>query len=94
MFYYSCYSCRGLAALAYDLNVNDPFALALAEIVERILMAGYTPAVDLARPDPWSQAGTVTEVHRDGLVFLVAVSREEEMIGLQEARPDPHEPGE
>ncbi len=27
-------------------------------------------------------------------VFLVAVSREEEMIGLQEARPDPHEPGE
>jgi hypothetical protein len=94
MFYYSCYSCRGLAALAYDLNVNDPFALAPAEIVERILMAGYTPAVDLARPDPWSQAGTVTEVHRDGLVFLVAVSREEEMIGLQEARPDPHEPGE
>ncbi len=49
MFYYSCYSCRGLAALAYDLNVNDPFALAPAEIVERILMAGYTPAVKLAR---------------------------------------------
>lgn len=84
MIYYSCFSCRGLTALSQALNVDDPFALTPAQIVERILMAGYSPALDLRRLEPWYQVGTVTEVHVDGKRFLVAVSREEEMIGLQE----------
>ncbi len=45
MFFYSYFSGRGRAILADELNVNDAFALSPAEIVERILMAGYTPAV-------------------------------------------------
>ncbi len=86
MFFYSYFSDRGRALLADELNVNDPFALSPAEIIERILMAGYTPAVGWPSSEPWPQTGTVTEVRRDGSSFLVAVSRDEEMTGLQEAR--------
>jgi hypothetical protein len=91
MIYYSCYSCRGRAGLANDLNVDDPFALAPSDIVERVLMAGYSPVVELPRLEPWQHEGVVTEVHRDGLRFLVTVSREQEMIGLQAVRSEPHE---
>ena len=84
MIFYSCFSCRGRAALVQALKVEDPFALTPAQIVERILLAGYSPALELPRLEPWQQVGTVTEVRRDGLTFMVAVSREEEMIGMQE----------
>lgn len=86
MFFYSYFSGRGRAILADELNVNDAFALPPAEIIERILMAGYMPAVESPRLEPWPQVGTVTEVRRGGLTFMVAVSRDEETIGLQEAR--------
>ena len=72
MFFYSYFSDRGRALLADELNVNDPFALSPAEIIERILMAGYTPAVGWPSSEPWPQVGTVTDVRRDGLTFMVA----------------------
>ncbi len=67
--------------------MDDPFALAPSDIVERVLMAGYSPVVELPRLEPWQNEGVVTEVHREGLRFLVTVS----MIGLQVVRSEPHE---
>jgi len=60
MIYYSYFSGRGRAILANDLNVDDPFALEPASIVERILAAGYTPAVEWPSSEPWPTVGTVT----------------------------------
>ncbi len=86
MIYYSYFSGHGRAILADELNASDPFALSPAEIIERILMAGYTPNVGCFSSEPWPQAGAVTEVRRDGQSFRVGVSRDAERISLQEVR--------
>jgi len=71
--------------------VDDPFALAPSDIAERVLMAGYGPVVELPGLEPWQHEGVETEVHRGGLRFLVTVSREGEMIGLQAVRSERYE---
>lgn len=88
MFYYSYFSGQGRAAVSKDLNVANPFSLGTAEIVERVLRAGFTPAVEHPLTQPWRQMGTPTEVVWDGLVFIVSVSRDAEMIGVQEVRAE------
>ncbi len=90
MFYYSYFAGHGRAILAEELRAEDPFGLAPADIVERVLSAGHTPAVDRPRPEPWPQVGIITEVPRDGQTFLVAVGRDAEEISLQEVRADPY----
>ncbi len=86
MFFYSYFSGHGRAILADELDASDPFALSPAEIIERILMAGYPPNVEWPSSKPWPQVGTVTEVRRDGQSFRVGVSRDAERISLQEVR--------
>ena len=86
MFYYSYFSGHGRALLADQLDAEDPFSLSPAEIVERILMAGYPPNVEWPSSKPWPQIGIVTVVRRDGQSFRVAVSRDAERISLQEVR--------
>lgn len=86
MFYYSYFSGHGRALLADELGAEDPFSLSPAEIVERILAAGYPPNVEWLSHEPWPQLGIVTVIRRDGQSFHVAVSRDAERISLQEVR--------
>ena len=89
MLYYSWFSGHGRAILADDFGVEDPFGLAPGVIVHRIVAAGYTPAVERPKSEPLPTIGTVTEVEREGLIYLVAVSRDAEEISVQERRPRP-----
>ena len=92
MFFYSYFSGHGREILMEALGAKDPFGLAPAEIVERILVAGYTPVVDQPKHEPWRYIGTVSQVDRKDQTFLVAVSRDAEEIGLQEMRVDAYDP--
>ena len=58
------------------------------------LHCGYVhvPAVDRPQSEPFRALCTVTEVEREGLVYLVAVSRDAEEIGVQERRADAYDP--
>ncbi len=92
MFFYSYFSGHGRDILDEALGAEDPFGLAPAEIVERILASGYTPVLDQPKEEPWRYVGTVSQVERDEQTFLVAVSRDAEAIGLQEMRADAYDP--
>ena len=92
MFFYSYYSGHGREILVDVLGAEDPFGLAPADIVERIIAAGYTPVIDQRKTEPWTFLGTVTTVARNGQAFMVAVSRDGESIGLQEIRADAYDP--
>ncbi len=91
MFFYSYFSGHGREILVDVLGAEDSFGLAPADIVERILAAGYTPIVDQPKTEPWAFLGTVTTVARNGQAFMVAVSRDAEAIGLQEIRADAYD---
>ncbi len=88
MFFYSYFSGHGRQILVDVLGAEDPFGLAPAVIVERILASGYTPVVDRPKEEPWRYIGIVSQVDREDQTFLVAVSRDAEEIGLQEMRVD------
>ena len=60
-------------------------------IVHRIVAAGYTPAVERPQAEPFRALGTVTEIEREGLIYLVSVSRDAEEIGAQERRDEAYE---
>ena len=94
MFYYLWYAEHGRATLASDLDAEDPFSLAPGEIVDKVVALGNTPAVDRPQTEPFRTLGTVTEVEREGLVYLVSVSRDAEEIGVQERREEAYEVGE
>ena len=92
MFFYSYYSGHGREILAEALGAEDPFSLSPAEIVERILAAGYVPVINQPKEEPWQCIGFVSQVDRDEQTFLVAVSRDAQEIVLQEIRADPYMP--
>ncbi len=58
------------------------------------MKAGWTPVVDRPQSKPFRSFGTVTEVECEGLVYLVAVSRDAEEISVQERREDAYDPVE
>ena len=92
MFFYSYYSGHGCEILAVSLGAEDPFGLAPAEIVERILAAGYKPVIDQPKTERSRYTGTVSLVDRKEQTFLVAVSRDAQEIGLQKMRVDAYDP--
>jgi len=76
------------------LGVEDPFALGPAEIVKRVLAAGYTPNIDRSSAESWPTSGRVTVVRRENQTFLVSVCRDAEEISMQEMRVDRYAPAE
>jgi hypothetical protein len=88
MHYYTWYHVRGRAILADDLDATDPFGLAPGEIVDRVVAAGFTPGVEISMSKPLPPIGTVTEVEREGLSYLVSVSRDAEEVDVQERRAE------
>ena len=67
MIYYSWFSGHGRAILADGLEADDPFGLVPGDIVDRVVAAGYVPAVERPQTEPFCTFGTVTEVEREGL---------------------------
>jgi len=94
MVFYSYITGHGRALLADTLGIEDPFALEPAEIVERVLAAGYTPNIDRPDAESWPTSGRVTVVRRENQTFLVSVCRDAEEISIQEMRVDRYAPVE
>lgn len=90
--YYSWFHGQGRDALSDVLGAEDPFILDAADIVDRILAAGYTPATGNPQVGPFRGLGLIAEVERDGVNYLVAVSKDAEEIGVQEWRGDAYDP--
>ncbi|MGI3899785.1 MAG: hypothetical protein ACRYGP_17635 [Janthinobacterium lividum] len=89
--YYSWFHGRGQAVLADQLGADDPFGLAPVDIVDRLLAAGYMPAIEHPQEEPFRGLGMIAEVEHDGINYLVSISRDAEEIGLQEWRDDPYD---
>ncbi len=92
--YYSWFHGHGRAVLADDLGADDPFGLAPGAIVDRIVAAGYTPAVEHSQDVLFPTLGVASEVEREGVKYLVSISRDEEQIGVQEWRAEVYDPVE
>ncbi len=90
--YYSWFHGHGRTILADDLGAEDPFGLDSAVIVDRIIAAGYTPEVDRPQEAPFRGLGLVAEVERDGVNYLVSISKDAEEIGVQEWRDVAYKP--
>ncbi len=91
MIFYTWFNGQGLASLADDFGAEDPFGLAPADIVDRTVAAGYTPWVEAPQPELLPTLGTVTEVEREGVTFIVSVSRETAEIDVQERRAEAYD---
>lgn len=91
LWHYSYFAGRGRELLAEELGASDPFSLPGAEIVERMLAAGYTPDLESARRVPFPMSGLVDKIERDGQTFLVSIDSEAETIAVQEQRADAYE---
>ncbi len=89
--YYTWFHDHGRTQLAAELCARDPFDLSPSDIVDRIVAAGYTPWIEAPQPDLLPTLGTVTEVEREGLSYLVSVSRDAEEIGVQEVRAEAYD---
>ena len=74
--------------LADALETDDPFGLALAEMIERVLAAGFR-RVEPPKTESWCSVGKVSEIERDGQTFPIAVIRDAQEISLQDIRADP-----
>jgi hypothetical protein len=89
-YFYSLAHIRGSSIMKALFEVDDPYSLAPAEIVERLLALGHMPVVVRMQREPLAQYGTTTEVQRDGHTYLVAVSRDAQLIAVQEVRTEPY----
>lgn len=92
MFFYRYFACQGRDVLIDTLASADPFGLAPAEIIERVMALGNVPDVTKHATEMWPTIGRVFEVHREEQDFLVAVSRDAEEISVQEIRGDAYMP--
>ena len=92
--YYSWFSGHGRIILADELGAEDPFGLAPADIVDRLGAAGYTPWIEAPQPELLPTLGTVTEAEREGVAYVVSMSREPAEIEVQERRPEAYDPVE
>ena len=88
MIFYTWFNGHGRRALADEFGTDDPFVPSPGEIVDRLVAAGYTPWIAAPQPDLLPMRGTVTNVDREGLSYLVAISRDAEEIGVQERREE------
>ena len=94
MTFYTWFNGHGRRALADAFGAEDPFSLEPGDIVERIVAAGYAPWIEAPQPGLLPTVGTVTEVEREGLTYLVSVSRDAEEIDVQEQRAEAYDPVE
>ena len=91
MLYYPIFSDHGPRRPRQRPRRRRPVLLSPGEIVDRIVAAGHTPAVDRPQSEPRPTFGVVTEVEREGLLYIVSVSRDAEEIGVQERREEAYE---
>ena len=94
MIYYTWFHGHGRRTLADDFGVEDPFGLEAGDIVGRIVAAGYTPWFEGPQPEFLPTLGVRSEVEREGLFYIVSVSRDSEEIDVQEVRSEAYDPVE
>ena len=87
-FYYWYFHGQGRELLAEALGDPHPFTLPGDKIVERVLLSGYTPNLELVERDPYPRADALSVVEREGQHFLVFIDIEAETIAVQEVRAD------
>ncbi len=90
MLYYTWFHRRGHATLVKKFGPADPFDMTPVEIVDSIVRAGCSPAIERPRHVLFRSVGRVSEVERDGHSFLVSISRDAEEISVQERREEPY----
>ena len=91
MHYYPYFQYTGTYVLANALGATDPFELDPAEIVERVLSAGYTRVSD-PRSEPLELSRLPYRIEHEGQTFLVYMSRSVETIAVGEIREDRYDP--
>ena len=89
-YFYSLAHLQGTGLMVDLFEVDDPYSMTASEIVERLLALGHMPVVYRMQRGPFQQFGVTSEVQWDGHTYLVAVSRDAELIGVQEVRTDPY----
>jgi hypothetical protein len=87
--YYPCFYARGRDILCDVLQAVDPFVLAPADIVERVLGAGHEAEADQGQAHPCPMCGAVSMVDHHGRRFAVAVDIVGDGISVQEIRAAP-----
>ena len=91
-YFYSVAQIRGTGIMVALFEVDDPYSLPPSEIVEKLLALGHVPIIEHMRRESFPQYGRVSRVMRDEQCFLVAVSRDAQLISVQEIRFDPYPP--
>ena len=91
-FFYSIAHIQGTGIMVDLFGTDSPYSLPAAEIVDRLLALGCTPIVNRMQREPFPQFGRTEEVQRGDQTFLVAVSRDAQLIGVQEIRTHPYAP--
>ncbi len=90
-YYYGYINAQGREFLAAELHHEDPLSLPPAEIVHRVLAAGYFPALASEQRYPIEAKGKFDDVDHANQRFIVAVDRVAETLFIQEVRTEPYE---
>ena len=90
-YYYGYINAQGREFLASELHHDDPLSLPPAEIVDRVLAAGYFPALVTEQRYPLEAKGKFDDVDHAGQHFIVAIDRAAETLFVQEVRTEPYE---
>lgn len=90
-YYYSFINAQGREFLASELHHDDPLSLPPAEIVDRVLAAGYFPYLPSEKRYPIEAKGKCDNVEHGSQRFIVAVDRAAETLFIQEVRTEPYE---
>ena len=93
-YYYSYFVGHGRELLSEELHAPDPLSLSAAEIVERVIAAGYVARVEDEQRQPFPTSGRVDTIDRDGIRFIVSVALMSEAITVQEQRAEAYERAE
>ena len=72
--------------LSHVLGTDDPFALDAADVVDRVLAAGYKVMTTHPFYDAAPGKGIVARVDRDGRMYFVGIDSHGETITVQEGR--------
>ncbi len=87
-FHYGYFVGQGRDLLKAELHADDPFGLSPAEIVDRLIAAGFVPILESELRHPLRTSGRIANVDRGEQRFIVAVDPAAETISVQDVRAD------
>jgi hypothetical protein len=93
MVLYTCFNGQGQTVLADEFGVEDPFGMSPADIVDRVVGLGYKPWIEAHQPRMLPGFGFSTQIEREGLTYIVFISRDTQEIDVQEQRHEAYDSG-